>query len=59
MKNAQIIIAIGWGCSTFAAGLLSLDLTPLGVNGAVVGLIALALNTIGGVLYVATGRTKA
>lgn len=55
MKNAQIVIAIGWGCSTFAAGLLSLDLTPLGVNGAAVGLIALALNVTGGALYVAVG----
>jgi hypothetical protein len=54
----QIIIAIGWGCSTFAAGLLTLDLTPLGVNGAAIGLVALALNTLGGVLYVAAGRSE-
>lgn len=57
--RAQIIIAVGWGFSTFAAGLSSLDLTPLDVNAAVVGLIALGLNTIGGVLYVAAGKTKA
>ena len=58
MKTAQIIIAIGWGCTTYGAGLLALDLTPLGVNGAAVGLIALALNTVGGTLFVATGFRK-
>ena len=58
MNVTQIVVAVGWGFSTFAAGLSSLDLTPLNVNPAAVGLIALGLNTFGGVLYVAAGKTK-
>lgn len=55
----KALIALGWGCSTFAAGMASIDLTPLGANPAVLGLLALGLNTAGGVLYVYSGKRDA
>jgi len=59
MKNAQVVLAVGWGLSTFAAGLLTLDLSPLIPNAdAWVGLGALLFNVTGGALYVAVGARK-